>query len=179
MRSSAPSMRFCSPLRFPAPGRTSAPPWPRSRPKRRPVGIPKDCLFASSNGPVAMPVSEDPAAQAHDATCQPKRDAFYTLDSSPAAPVMALMAPFPLIAGLLLGVPLVGREIEWGTAPLAWTLGRSRRRWLLARAVPLGIALGLILVVPALAAQALQSARDPLVSPWLSFTDSGLRGSIL
>ena len=143
------------------------------------VGIPKHCLYRSSNGPVAIALPDNATAQAHEAACGPKRQAFYSLENGQAAPVMALMAPFPLMAGLLLGVPLVGREIEWGTAPLAWTLVRSRRKWLLARAVPLAIALGLILIVPALAAQVLQGARDPLVSPWHSFTDSGLRGSIL
>lgn len=143
------------------------------------VAIPRDCLYATSNGPVAMALPGDPAAQAHEDACQSKRSVFYTLDNGQAAPIMALMAPFPLVAGLLLGVPLVGREIEWGTASLAWTLARSRRRWLLARAVPLGILLGLVLVVPALAAQVLEGARDPLVDPWQSFTDSGLRGAIL
>ncbi|MGH2467339.1 MAG: hypothetical protein ACRDGL_06380 [Candidatus Limnocylindrales bacterium] len=143
------------------------------------VGIPRDCLYGTSTGPVAMPLSDDGAVQAHEAACQPKRDAFYELDNGQAAPVMALMAPFPLLAGLLLGVPLVAREIEWGTAPLAWTLARSRRRWLLARALPLAVVLGVVLAVPALAAQVLQGARDPLVDPWLSFTDSGLRGAIL
>jgi hypothetical protein len=35
--------------------------------------------------------------------------------------------------GLILGVPLVAREIDHGTAQMAWTLGRSRLRWLIGR----------------------------------------------
>ncbi|HEX5465206.1 MAG TPA: hypothetical protein VFW92_00875 [Candidatus Limnocylindrales bacterium] len=143
------------------------------------VGIPSDCLYGSSTGAVAAPVADDPAFEAHEAACEAKRNAFYTLDNGQAAPVMALMAPFPLLAGLLLGVPLVGREIEWGTASLAWTLARSRRRWLLARAVPLAVVLAIVLALPALAAQVLEGARDPLAHPWTSFTDDGLRGPIL
>jgi hypothetical protein len=47
----------------------------------------------------------------------------------------AFLAPFAL--GLFLGVPVVAREIEGRTAGIAWTLSRSRTRWLLQRAVPL------------------------------------------
>jgi hypothetical protein len=36
--------------------------------------------------------------------------------------------------GLLLGVPVVAREIDHGTAQLAWSIGRSRLRWLIGRA---------------------------------------------
>ncbi|HEX5451569.1 MAG TPA: hypothetical protein VFW86_04200 [Candidatus Limnocylindrales bacterium] len=143
------------------------------------VAIPRDCLYASSTGPVAMPLKDDPAFEAHEAACQAKRQTFYTLDNDVAAQVMALMAPFPLLAGLLLGVPLVGREIEWGTAPLAWTLARSRRRWLLARALPLAVVLAIVLALPALTAEVLEGARDPLANPWTSFTDAGLRGPLL
>lgn len=35
--------------------------------------------------------------------------------------------------GLVLGVPLVAREIDHGTAQLAWTMSRSRVRWLIGR----------------------------------------------
>lgn len=42
----------------------------------------------------------------------------------------------PLVLGLFLGVPVVAREIEGRTAPIAWALDPSRRRWLLQRAAP-------------------------------------------
>jgi len=54
----------------------------------------------------------------------------------------------PFVVGILLGAPLVAREIEKRTAPIAWSLSRSRTRWLVLRAGPLlvAIALGLLLV---------------------------------
>jgi ABC-type transport system involved in multi-copper enzyme maturation permease subunit len=47
----------------------------------------------------------------------------------------AFLAPFAL--GLFLGVPVVAREIEGRTAGIAWTLSRSRSRWLIQRVLPL------------------------------------------
>jgi hypothetical protein len=42
----------------------------------------------------------------------------------------------PLILGLFLGVPVVAREIEARTAPMAWALDPGRGRWLLQRTLP-------------------------------------------
>ena len=47
---------------------------------------------------------------------------------------LALVAP---IAGLILGVPVVARELELRTTSLAWSLQGVRRRWLAARATPM------------------------------------------
>ena len=47
----------------------------------------------------------------------------------------AFLTPFAV--GLFLGVPVVAREVEGRTAPIAWTLSRSRLRWLLQRVIPL------------------------------------------
>jgi hypothetical protein len=49
----------------------------------------------------------------------------------------AFLTPFAL--GLVLGVPVVAREIEGRTAAIAWTLSRSRVRWLMQRVIPLGL----------------------------------------
>jgi hypothetical protein len=49
----------------------------------------------------------------------------------------AFLTPFAL--GLTLGIPVVAREIEGRTAGIAWTLSRSRSRWLLQRVVPLAV----------------------------------------
>jgi hypothetical protein len=54
----------------------------------------------------------------------------------------------PVLTALFLGVPVVAREAESGTLPLAWTQGTGRARWLLVQAVPLA-------VLPALAAAGL------------------------
>ncbi len=42
----------------------------------------------------------------------------------------------PMILGLFLGVPVVAREIEGRTAPIAWALDPGRGRWLLQRTLP-------------------------------------------
>jgi hypothetical protein len=47
----------------------------------------------------------------------------------------AFLTPFAL--GLFLGIPVVAREIEGRTAGIAWTLSRSRTRWLIQRVFPL------------------------------------------
>ena len=51
------------------------------------------------------------------------------------ARISAFLTPFAL--GLFLGVPVVAREIEGRTAGIAWTLSRSRSRWLIQRVIPL------------------------------------------
>ena len=38
-----------------------------------------------------------------------------------------LVPVFPFLAGLLLGTPVIARELDRGTARLAWSLGPSRR----------------------------------------------------
>lgn len=50
---------------------------------------------------------------------------------------LAMVPFFPFVAGLLLGVPVVARELDRGTARLAWSLSPSRLRWFLQRLVPL------------------------------------------
>ncbi|HET7030586.1 MAG TPA: hypothetical protein VFI34_08750 [Candidatus Limnocylindrales bacterium] len=62
----------------------------------------------------------------------------------------SLVPIFPIVAGLLAGGPIVARELETGTARLAWSLGPSRLRWFAQRAVPIlamaglaGLAIGL------------------------------------
>ncbi len=64
---------------------------------------------------------------------------------------IAIVPIFPVVAGLLCGGPIVAREIENGTARLAWSLGPSRLRWFVQRTVPIlvmvtaaGLAVGLI-----------------------------------
>lgn len=75
-----------------------------------------------------------------------------------ASPIGVLL---PFVVGLLLGVPIVGREIEMRTAALAWSLSGDRRRWLLARLLPM-LALGLIgLVVGAALIAEMARAAHP------------------
>ena len=50
---------------------------------------------------------------------------------------LAIVPVFPIVAGLLAGGPIVARELENGTARLAWSLGPSRLRWFVQRAGPI------------------------------------------
>lgn len=136
------------------------------------VAIPRECLFNVGGGPqVAVP---DPVL---DEACQAKRDAFYPLDQQ-ASEILAFGAVLPVLAGMLLGVAVVGRELETGTASLAWTLSRSRRRWFLTRALLLGAIVAALLFLPALAAEVLEHARYPLLEPSSSLLDGGVRGPV-
>ncbi len=63
-----------------------------------------------------------------DAACEVKVRAWSVLNEGLAGRVMTAMAVVPALSGLLVGVPLVSRELETGTAPLAWAISGSRRR---------------------------------------------------
>lgn len=89
----------------------------------------------------------------------------------------ALVTPFVL--GLFLGVPIVAREIEGRTAPIAWTLSRSRRRWLLHRAAPVVAVVVLAALLVGIAGEVLTRA-----APWNEgvdpgFNDYGARGGLV
>jgi len=97
-----------------------------------------------------------------------------------AGKVMAAMAVLPLLAGLLLGTPLVASELESGTAMLAWSLVPSRRRWLATRLAILGLGLGALLVLPAFAADLLVAVRPPGYDmSTATLVDYGLRGPLV
>lgn len=135
------------------------------------VQIPRQCLY--SNLPFGQPVDSG-----LDAACELARARFYELVNT-AGQVMAFAVLVPALAGLLIGVPLVARELESGTVSLAWTLSRSRTSWYLRRAVPLALIVSAALVVPAVATFALEGAIQPDVSPFVSFNDATIRGPVL
>lgn len=66
----------------------------------------------------------------------------------------------PFAAATLVGVPVVARELEARTAPIAWSLDPSRIRWLVRRLLPIGIVVGLAAVALATAAAALEHDWD-------------------
>lgn len=86
---------------------------------------------------------------------------------------------FPLVAGLLAGGPIVARELESGTARLAWSLGPSRIRWLAQRAVPI---LAMVLVASlaiGLTAGALVHLLSPDIDLDRSFVGFRWRGPLV
>jgi hypothetical protein len=86
------------------------------------------------------------------------------------------LAVLPFVAGVILGVPLLAREIEHRTTHLAWPLARSRARWLALRFVPVAIIGALLLTAPALAGQILARSEFPVISPDANFEGYGERG---
>jgi hypothetical protein len=86
----------------------------------------------------------------------------------------ATFAPFPV--GILLGAPLVAREIEHRTAPIAWSLSVSRRRWLVGRTLPLIVLIGVALLAVGQASELLLSTAEETE---LGFRHLGMHGPLL
>jgi hypothetical protein len=86
---------------------------------------------------------------------------------------------FPVVAGLLIGGPIVARELENGTARLAWSLGPSRLRWFVHRAGPaLVLAAGAGLAI-GLTADALLHLSNPRIDIDQSFEAFRQRGLLI
>jgi hypothetical protein len=85
----------------------------------------------------------------------------------------------PFGMGLVLGVPLVAREIDHGTADMAWTLSRSRLRWLAPRIAFVAlVVIGLVGVI-AIASDVVAQAIQPGSNLAADFTWYGRRGGLL
>jgi hypothetical protein len=87
---------------------------------------------------------------------------------------VATVAPFA--AGIFLGAPLLSREIEHRTAPMAWSLSPSRQAWLAWRTVPL---LVLLLVALLVLGQASAFLLETAQEGELGFQQFGMFGPIL
>jgi hypothetical protein len=112
------------------------------------------------------------------ATCELSPQAFYELSSKAEwLSYLAWVAPFGM--GLLLGVPLVSREVEQKTAGLAWTLSRSRTRWLVQRAAFLILVLVILLLVVAVMGEVLAAAQMPTRHLDRDFAWYGRRGGLI
>lgn len=141
------------------------------------MNVPLKCLTGYQGvmftGPSQGPI--DAATQ----RCNDMAQAFNNLKyGTDMGLVGGLLIFVPLLGGIILGAPLVAREIEQGTAPLSWALSGSRRRWLLGKVLA-----GVLLIVPlmlavGLAANVLQGAQSPSVSPYASFENYLGRGVI-
>src|SRR5262249_19867082 len=102
----------------------------------------------ASDGPVLTAQCQSPMA---------------TILSRVIRPSISIVPLFPIVAGLLIGGPIVARELETGTARLAWSLGPSRLRWFALRALPLiglSILAGLAIGVTA---QSLIHVQNPAI----------------
>jgi hypothetical protein len=117
-------------------------------------------------------------AAGSDAGCgtSPSLNDFSTLGGF--AKLGAFLTPFAL--GLILGIPVVAREIEGRTAGIAWTLSQSRSRWLIQRVLPL-----LVVVIVLAAAVGIGSEFVTRTNPFADlaanpgFADYTSRGVLL
>ncbi len=91
--------------------------------------------------------------------------------------LLSFAAPFGM--GVLLGAPLVAREIDSGTAQLAWSLGRSRIGWLLRRIAFIALIVVVLLAVLAFTSELLAAALAPDRDLALDFTWFGRRGWLI
>jgi hypothetical protein len=102
-------------------------------------------------------------------------DTWYSLANRMSDAAWAL----PLVVGLVLGVPIVAREIEHGTGLIAWSLARSRTRWLAGRLVPILAATVLGLLIIGFVAQEVTHAAFPGTDTEASFLWYGRRGILV
>lgn len=92
---------------------------------------------------------------------------------------LAIVPIFPVVAGLLAGGPIVARELETGTARLAWSLGPSRLRWLAQRAIPILVMVAVAGVAIGITANALTHLLSPTLKLDGSFVGFRSRGMLI
>jgi hypothetical protein len=119
------------------------------------------------------------AMDAPPAGCEALGARFYELQSDHAQPVLSFMAILPYAAGLFLGAPLIARELERGTARLAWSIAPSRVRWYAWRVLPIvAIAVGIAYIAGA-AVNRLVAAQAPGIDLENAFDGFGQRGGLV
>ena len=129
------------------------------------LGLPAECLSALQTG--ELPDS-----------CVAQYEAFQNI-ASLASPISLLSSLFPVIAGLLIGGPVISREIERGTTSLAWSMSPSRFRWFLHRVVPMILLLVAVSFVVGVAADHLMRALTPETDMAASFVGFRFRGVLI
>jgi hypothetical protein len=129
------------------------------------VGATVECFNAwLSQGPSTLGPCEGPVQE------------FFRINQEEAAPVIATMQALPIVVGLILGVSLVAREIEAGTASTVWALAGARRRWLFSRLMPMLALLIGLLAFSAVTSEILALGRSPYLAGGVTFDDVGEHG---
>ncbi len=108
--------------------------------------------------------------------CQPILEDWYSvIGYTSMLHTVALVAP--LGVGVILGAPLVAREVDGRTAQLAWSLSRSRVGWLVRRIGFVAVFVALLLAILATASDVMAAATQPdrdLAEDFLYFGRRGL-----
>lgn len=108
--------------------------------------------------------------------CKAETD-FASLLAGGAGLLVALTGAAPFFLGVVLGAPLMAREIELGTASLAWSLNASRAKWLIRRVVPVAalVVVALLIMGQASETVALAASQEPA----LGFQSLGTHGPLV
>ena len=110
------------------------------------------------------------------AECINASQAWLNVDNGPLMHLTGSPWLLPFIFGVVLGAPLVAREVESGTAAISWALAGSRRRWLAGRMAAMLLLMVPLLIAAGFAADLLYNTRNQGASPWTSFFDYQGRG---
>lgn len=128
---------------------------------------------------VAKACLVDPATGAPGPFCDRVQQEFSDIAYGRAGSVSLILNLVPIVAGLILGASVVGREVERGTTRLAWSLTPARVPWFLQRAIPPLVVLIAISLLVGLAGDRMTAARYPGVDVSAAFVDRGTRGLAL
>jgi len=90
--------------------------------------------------------------------------------------LLGITAAVPFALGLFLGAPLVAREIERRTAPIAWSLSPSRRSWFGRRTIPVA---AIVVVALLLVGQAMEVLILATGDEVLGFRHFAMHGPLL
>jgi len=104
---------------------------------------------------------------------------FFGYQESLVPMVQGLLAFVPFLLAVLVGAPLVARELERGTSRLAWSLAPSRVRWFVVRVVPAVVFVFVLALAAGLALDRLTGAIEPGTDAARSFSGFGARGFVL
>jgi len=118
-------------------------------------------------------------ATAPPPSCEALGRRFFDLQTAHVSPVAAFMNLLPYAVGLFLGAPLIARELERGTARLAWSIAPSRIRWFAWRVVPVVLFAVVVTFVAGFAVDRLVAARTPGIDLENSFDTFGQRGALV
>lgn len=111
-----------------------------------------------------------------DPLCDKVLQDFNNISYSQGSVVSLFLNMLPVVAGLILGASVVGREVERGTTRLAWSLTPARLPWFVARAIPILVVLTIVSIAIGLAADRLTMARNPGLDIGSAFLQNGERG---
>jgi hypothetical protein len=119
------------------------------------------------------------AGDLQPAGCRNLLNAWYSAQGATTSLLSGLLVVVSFAAGLFLGAPLIARELERGTVRLAWSLGPSRIRWLLARVVPVLVALATLTVLAGVALDRILESVEPDLDLGRAFVAFGFRGLLV